>query len=131
MPDTDKISKKKQINEEENSNNLDTHPSSNSQENENKVPELIKYDQDHSGKKSEISFVNSRHGSLSSNQKEEELIIRGEINKTNINKEDIKKKEEINKKQKNKDEFNKIKINQNIKHQIAINNYQDKKNMKF
>ena len=88
MPDTDKISKKKQINEEENSNNLDTHPSSNSQENENKVPELIKYDQDHSGKKSEISFVNSRHGSLSSNQKEEELIIRGEINKTNINKEE-------------------------------------------
>ena len=44
-----------------------------------------------------------------------------------FNKEDIKKKEEINKKQKNKDEFNKIKINQNIKHQIAINNYENQK----
>jgi hypothetical protein len=75
-------------NDEDNLNGVETHPSSNSQENENKVPELIKYDQDHSGKKSEISFVNSRHGSLSSNQKEEELIIRGEINKTNINKEE-------------------------------------------
>lgn len=83
IPKPNKILKKEALNEEENSNNLETYPSSNSQENENKCPNLIKYDQDPSGKKSEISFVNSKF----SNQNEEEVIIRGEINKENINKE--------------------------------------------
>ena len=89
IPDTNKDSKKyPAINEEENSNNLETHPSSNSQDNDNKCPELIKYDQDRSNIRSDLSFRNSRHMSGISNQFEEEVIIRGEVNKRIINKEE-------------------------------------------
>ena len=82
--DTNKPSTKEAINEEENSNNLETYPSSNSQDNENKGPTLLKYDQDNSGKKSELSYINNR---VFSNQNDEEIIIKGEINTKLINKE--------------------------------------------
>ena len=73
------------INDEDNLNRLDTHPSTNSQENEIKKPELIKYDD--IGKKSEFSYSgNGRVISVLSSQTEEEVIIRNEINKKIINK---------------------------------------------
>ena len=71
--------------DEDNLNHLDTHPSSNSQENEIKKPGLAKYDLN---KKSEISFAaHSKVMSVFSSQTEEEVIIRNEVNKKIINKE--------------------------------------------
>lgn len=73
------------LNDEDNLNRLDTHPSSNSQENETKKPELAKYDLN---KKSEISCAaHSKVMSYFSSQTEEEVIIRNEVNKKIINKE--------------------------------------------
>ena len=72
-------------NEDDNLNGLETHPSSKSQENEIKPPELAKYDKD--CKKSELSYRNGKIISVFSSQTEEEVIIRGEVNKDIINKE--------------------------------------------
>ena len=73
------------VDDEDNLNHLDTHPSSNSQENEIKKPGLAKYDLN---KKSEISFAaHSKVMSVFSSQTEEEVIIRNEVNKKIINKE--------------------------------------------
>ena len=90
--------------EEENSNNKETHPSTNSQnenknsknleiqeieeiqENKNKIPELAKYER--SWKKSEFSHINNTTSMFSSKVTEEEVIIRGEINKNCKNKEE-------------------------------------------
>lgn len=92
--------------EDENSNNLETHHSSNSQEDiknpknqeiqeiqeiqDNKCPELAKYDrsQIYSGLKSECSHINNTASVFSSAITEEEVIIRGEINKNCKNKEE-------------------------------------------
>ena len=86
--------------EEENSNNKETHPSSKSSNNEktpneeiiqNKCPELAKYENSMylSGKRSEFSHLNNKTASIfSSGQTEEEVIIRGEINKNCKNKEE-------------------------------------------
>jgi len=72
-------------NDEDNMNGVETHPSSNSQENEIKKPELPKYDGDN--KRSELSYNKSgKIMSTISSQNEEELIIRGEINKNVVNK---------------------------------------------
>ena len=72
-------------NDDDNLNGVETHPSSNSQENEIKHPELAKYDKD--CKKSELSYRNGKIISAFSSQTEEEVIIRGEVNKDIINKE--------------------------------------------
>ena len=73
------------VDDEDNLNHLDTHPSSNSKENEIKKPGLAKYDLN---KKSEISFAaHSKVMSVFSSQTEEEVIIRNEVNKKIINKE--------------------------------------------
>jgi len=73
------------LDDEDNLNHLDTHPSSNSQDNEIKKPGLAKYDLN---KKSEISFAaHSKVMSVFSSQTEEEVIIRNEVNKKIINKE--------------------------------------------
>lgn len=66
------------INEDDNLNGVETHPSSNSQDNEIKIPELSRYDRD--CKTSELSN-NTKLISAYSSQKEEEVIIRGEVNK--------------------------------------------------
>ena len=72
-------------NDEDNINGVETHPSSNSQENEIKKPELAKYDRDNI--RSELSYNKSgKIMSTISSQNEEELIIRGEINKNVVNK---------------------------------------------
>ena len=78
------IEKNTSINEDDNLNGVETHPSSNSQENEIKIPELSRYDRD--CKTSELSN-NTKLISAYSSQKEEEVIIRGEVNKKIINKE--------------------------------------------
>ena len=72
-------------NDEDNLNGVETHPSSNDQENEIKKPELCRYERDN--KKSEFSYKNGKIMSTISSQNEEEVIIRGEINKNVINKE--------------------------------------------
>ena len=72
-------------NDEDNLNGAETHPSSNDQENEIKKPELCRYEPDN--KKSEFSHKNGKIMSTISSQNEEEVIIRGEINKNVINKE--------------------------------------------
>ena len=72
-------------NDEDNLNGAETHPSSNDQENEIKKPELCRYERDN--KKSEFSYKNGKIMSTISSQNEEEVIIRGEINKNVINKE--------------------------------------------
>ena len=72
-------------NDEDNLNGVETHPSSNSQENEIKKPELARYEKDNI--KSELSYKNGKIMSTISSQNEEEVIIRGEINKNIINKE--------------------------------------------
>ena len=72
-------------NDEDNLNGVETHPSSNDQENEIKKPELCRYERDN--KKSEFSYKNEKIMSTISSQNEEEVIIRGEINKNVINKE--------------------------------------------
>lgn len=73
-------------NEDDNLNRLDTHPSTNSQENETKPPDLVKYDKE--GKKSELSYgTKSKINSVFSSQNEEEVIIKNEVNKYIINKE--------------------------------------------
>ena len=72
-------------NDEENLNGAETHPSSNNQENELKKPELCRYERDN--KKSEFSYKNGKIMSTISSQNEEEVIVRGEINKNVINKE--------------------------------------------
>ena len=72
-------------NDEDNLNGVETHPSSNDQENEIKKPELCRYERDN--KKSEFSYKNGKITSTISSQNEEEVIIRGEINKNVINKE--------------------------------------------
>ena len=72
-------------NDEDNLNGAETHPSSNDQENEIKKPELCRYERDN--KKSEFSYKNEKIMSTISSQNEEEVIIRGEINKNVINKE--------------------------------------------
>lgn len=72
-------------NDEDNLNGAETHPSSNDQENEIKKPELCRYERDN--KKSEFSYKNGKITSTISSQNEEEVIIRGEINKNVINKE--------------------------------------------
>ena len=72
-------------NDEDNLNGVETHPSSNSQENEIKKPELARYENDNI--KSELSYKNGKIVSTISSQNEEEVIIRGEINKNIINKE--------------------------------------------
>ena len=72
-------------NDEDNLNGVETHPSSNSQENEIKKPELAKYERDNI--KSELSYKNGKIMSTISSQNEEEVIIRGEVNKNIINKE--------------------------------------------
>ena len=72
-------------NDEDNLNGVETHPSSNSQENEIKKPELARYENDNI--KSELSYKNGKIMSTISSQNEEEVIIRGEINKNIINKE--------------------------------------------
>jgi hypothetical protein len=86
--------------EEENSNNKETHPTSKNSKNEkssieeienNKCPELAKYENSMylSGKRSEFSHLNNKTVSIfSSGQTEEEVIIRGEINKNCKNKEE-------------------------------------------
>ena len=78
------IEKNTSINEDDNLNGVETHPSSNSQDNEIKIPELSRYDRD--CKTSELSN-NTKLISAYSSQKEEEVIIRGEVNKKIINKE--------------------------------------------
>ena len=79
-------SQKDSTNEDDNLNRLDTHPSSNSQENEVKPPKLAKYSHDYT-KKSEISNPNnSKVISVYSSQNEEEVIIKNEVNKQLINK---------------------------------------------
>ena len=79
-------SQKDSTNEDDNLNRLDTHPSSNSQENEVKPPKLAKYSHDYT-KKSEISNPNnSKVISVYSSQNEEEVIIKNEVNKKIINK---------------------------------------------
>ena len=81
-------SQKDSTNEDDNLNRLDTHPSSNSQENEVKPPKLAKYSHDYT-KKSEISNPNnSKVISVYSSQNEEEVIIKNEVNKKIINKAD-------------------------------------------
>ena len=81
-------SQKDSTNEDDNLNRLDTHPSSNSQENEVKPPKLAKYSHDYT-KKSEISNQNnSKVISVYSSQNEEEVIIKNEVNKKIINKAD-------------------------------------------
>ena len=72
-------------NDEDNLNGVETHPSSNSQENEIKKPELARYEKDNI--KSELSYKNGKIMSTISSKNEEEVIIRGEINKNIINKE--------------------------------------------
>ena len=87
--------------DDENSNNKDTHPSSNNEQEgksstnseikKNKCPELAKYDNSmyYSGKKSDLSLHNNKTLSFfSSGHTEEEVIIRGEINKDCKNKEE-------------------------------------------
>ena len=83
--------------EEENSNNKETHPTSKNEKSSieekenNKCPELAKYENSMyiSGKKSEFSHLNNKTASIfSSGQTEEEVIIRGEINKNCKNKEE-------------------------------------------
>ena len=72
-------------NDDDNLNGLDTHPSTNKQDNEIKPPELAKYEKD--GKKSELSIAaKSKVISVFSSQNEEELIIRNEVNKNIVNK---------------------------------------------
>ena len=86
--------------EDENSNNIDTHPSSNSPvknkdkkssepEIQNNKPDLVKYDRSafQSGKRSEYSNL-TKTQSLFSTLTEEEVIIKGEINKNCQNKEE-------------------------------------------
>ena len=86
--------------EDENSNNIDTHPSSNSQienkekessnpEIENNRPDLAKYERSafQSAKRSEYSNL-TKTQSLFSTITEEEVIIKGEINKNCQNKEE-------------------------------------------
>ena len=80
-----KEAKNSSNNDDDNLNGLETHPSSNSQENEIKHPELAKYDKD--CKKSELSYRNGKIISAFSSQTEEEVIISGEVNKEIINKE--------------------------------------------
>ena len=81
-------SQKDSTNEDDNLIRLDTHPSSNSQENEVKPPKLAKYSHDYT-KKSEISNPNnSKVISVYSSQNEEEVIIKNEVNKKIINKAD-------------------------------------------
>ena len=85
--------------EEENSNNIETHPSSNSQidnksspsqEIQNRCPQLAKYERSNynSGKRSELSNTHNHTSYFSSALTEEELIIRGEINPKCKNKEE-------------------------------------------
>ena len=89
-----------QIPDDENSNNIDTHPSSNSQidnkekessipEIENNKPDLTKYDRSafQSAKRSEYSNF-TKTQSLFSGITEEEVIIKGEINRNCQNKEE-------------------------------------------
>ena len=74
------------VNDDDYLNRLETHPSSNSQENEIKHPELARYSQDNC-KNSEISNPNnSKVISAFSSQNEEEVIIKNEVNKQLINK---------------------------------------------
>ena len=81
-----KEKKSPSVNDEDILPRLDTHPSSNSQENETKKPELVKYD-DNIGKQSETSYAGkSKVISIFSSQNEEEVII-NEVNKKIINKE--------------------------------------------
>jgi hypothetical protein len=86
--------------EDENSINKETHPSSNSQLDnkspknqeikENKCPELAKYNrsQIYSGLRSECSHINNTQSVFSAGQTEEEVIVKGEINKNCKNKEE-------------------------------------------
>ena len=74
------------VNDDDYLNRLETHTSSNSQENEIKHPELARYSQDNC-KNSEISNPNnSKVISAFSSQNEEEVIIKNEVNKQLINK---------------------------------------------
>jgi hypothetical protein len=91
---------KKKNNEDENSNNKETHHSSSSQQYNNnskeeinngkECPHLAKYERsfNNGGKKSEYSQYNKAQSVFSSGLTEEEVIIRGEINKNCKNKEE-------------------------------------------
>ena len=93
------ISEISQKQEDENSNNIDTHPTSNSQienkekessepEIENNKPDLVKYERSaFQSKRSEYSNL-TKTQSLFSTITEEEVIIKGEINKNCQNKEE-------------------------------------------
>lgn len=96
MPNSENIKKQ----EEKKSYSQKTHPIksnikyskilSNSGSGNNKCPELAKYDSStyYSGKRSELSDYNITGSIFSSGQTEEEVIIRGEINKKCKNKEE-------------------------------------------
>lgn len=97
--DKQNIIEKYKNNEEENSNNNETHHSSSSQkDNQNNInqknnkefPDLAKYERsfNNGGKKSEYSQFNKTPSVFSSGLTEEEVIIRGEINKNCKNKEE-------------------------------------------
>ena len=94
------ISENNNNQEDENTNNLETHQSSNinldnkeesKPENQNnKCPELAKYERSayQSGKRSENSHINNTQSMFSSGITEEEVIIKGEINPNCQNKEE-------------------------------------------